>query len=111
MCSSEQVRGGWSPRALAEAEPGPEMVAALDTLVLDELSSDDRLWVLEAWERVNAWTAARTHQAVASFVGPADPSGREPARDELAAAMRWGRGAAQTRIDHARQLSEVLPGV
>jgi hypothetical protein len=31
-------------------------------------------------------------------------------RDELAAAMRWGRGAAQTRIDHARQLTDVLPG-
>src|SRR5882724_10616152 len=109
MCSTQGVAEALSPRALAAAEPGPEVYAGLAALDLASLSADDKLYVVEAWERLGASVAAWTHQAVASFVGPADPSGREPARDELAAAMRWGRGAAQTRIDHARQLVEVLP--
>src|SRR5882724_9022274 len=109
MCSTPGVAEALSPRALAEAEPGPELMAALDALEVEGLSADDKLYVLEAWERLAAHVTARSHRAVSAFAGPADPSGREPMRDELAAAMRWGRGAAQTRIDQARQLVEVLP--
>jgi hypothetical protein len=110
MCSTLGVAVVWTPRALAEAEPGPELLAALAGLDVEGLSADDKLYVVEAWEHLTAHVTAGSHQAVARFAGPADPSGREPMRDELAAAMRWSRGVAQTRIDHARQLSDVLPG-
>ena len=109
MCSTSGVAEVWTPAALAQAEPGLEMIAALETLVLADLSRDDQLYVVEAWERVAAYVAARSHAAVASFAGPVDRSGQEPAREELVAALRWGPGTAQIRIDQARHLTEVLP--
>src|SRR5664279_1027683 len=108
MCSISGVAAAWTPLALAEAEPGPEVFAALAALDVEGLCADDRLSVLEGWERLAAYTAARTHQVVAVFAGPAKPGG-EPMRDELAMAMGWSRGVAQTRIDHARHLTHVLP--
>ena len=110
MCSTPGVAVALSPAALAEAVPGPEVFAALAALDLASLSADDRLFGLEAWERLAAYIAARTHEVVAVFAGAAKPSGEEPMRDELAMAMRWSRGVAQTRIDHARHLTDVLPG-
>ncbi len=58
MCSSEQVAVAWTPRALAEAEPGPEVHAALAALDVEALSAGDRLYVLEAWERLVAHVTA-----------------------------------------------------
>ena len=102
-------------RQLAEADPGPDMIAMLGLLDPASLSADDRLYVVQAWERVCAWAAAQAQAAVAAFSGPAVGGGAaagdglELGRDELAAALRLGRGTAQTRMDHARVLLDRLP--
>jgi hypothetical protein len=99
-----------APRDLAQAKPSSATVSALEALDVELLSADDRLYVVEAWERVAAWVAARGHAAVAALVGEADPEGQDYVREELAAALRLGRGTAQLRIDQARALTTELPG-
>ncbi len=102
-------------RQLAEADPGPDMIAMLGLLDPASLSPDDRLYVVQAWDRVCAWAAAQGQAAMAAFSGPAvddagaPGEGLELGRDELAAALRLGRGTAQTRMDQARVLLDRLP--
>jgi len=54
-------------RQLAEADPGPDMIAMLGLLDPASMSADDRLYVVQAWERVCAWAAAQAQAAVAAF--------------------------------------------
>ncbi len=115
MCSSLQVAEAGSVHDLATSVPGPELIARLLAVDVDLLSADERLSVVQGWERVAGWVSAQSHRAVAEFAGPADDdaaAGGEPdlCREDLAAALHLGRMAAQTRIDHARLLATVLPG-
>ena len=118
MCSTPTSSASVTPCELAAAQPGAATIAVLEGLQavdLDALSVDDRLYVVEAWDRAAAWVAARAHRAVAAFAGPGglEPDGSpdlELCREDLAAALRLGRGTAQLRIDQARALTTVLPG-
>jgi hypothetical protein len=108
------VPASMTPRELAQAQPCAAMVMVLEAVEPDPLSADDRLYLVEAWDRVASWVAARSHRAVAGFAGPGGPEpdggpDQEWRRDELAAALRLGRGTAHVRIDEARRLTAQLP--
>jgi Domain of unknown function (DUF222) len=115
MCTTPVATASLTPRELAQAKPSAAMVSALEAVDWDALSADDRLYLVEAWDRVASWVAARSHRAVAAFAGPGGP---EPdgspdqvlCREDLAAALRLGSGTAQARIDQARALAALLPG-
>jgi hypothetical protein len=98
-------------RQLAEADPGPDLIVLLGLIDLDLLDADDRLYIVQAWERVAAWVAACAQEAMAAYAGPVPPEGDpELGRDCLAAALRLSRSTAQSRMDHARARRDLLPG-
>jgi len=83
------------------------VLAGIDVARLDP---PDRVAVLLAWERQNAWVHAQL-QAATVAVGGAEPStDHDWGREEVAVALTMSsRGAAQ-RLHVARMLTESLPG-
>ena len=94
--------------ALLAAAPGPDVMAALTALDLAALSEPDRLVVLEVWERQQHWVWAQTLTATASFAGQQPVDSDDFVREDVRAALRLSRPAAQDRIDTARLLATIL---
>jgi Domain of unknown function (DUF222) len=95
-------------RLLAEAEPGLSVMATLGVFDPTELSDDDRLYFVEAWERQQAWVAAQAIPALVTIAGVRPDRSDEFAREEVRAALRLSAVGAQQRIDVARALSGPL---
>lgn len=105
---------------LLASEPDAWMVGALAALDADgvELSADDRLTMVQCWDRVAAWVSSRQLAAVAvACPEPVPLADAHPAvwpdddwsREELAAATNQSPAAADRRIALARRLRATLP--
>lgn len=105
--------------------PGVELAEALTRLEPADASGHDLVEAIRAWERLASWAAARQLACIAELayrrpvVGPeADqtpppvqraPQVSEFAADEIAAALRTSRRAADQRLDLALTLADRLP--
>ena len=98
---------GW----VVELPPGPESLALLCSLDAESLSSEERLLVLQAWERQHAWMSAQLQAATVAAAGPEPTTANDWAQDEVAAALRLPTRSAHNKIQLARTLTEALPGV
>jgi hypothetical protein len=105
---------------LLASEPDAWMVGALAALEADgvQLSADDRLTMVQCWDRVAAWVSSRQLAAVAVAcpepisLGDAHPAAcpdDDWSREELAAATNQSPAAADRRITLARRLLAALP--
>ncbi|HYT10281.1 MAG TPA: DUF222 domain-containing protein, partial [Mycobacteriales bacterium] len=108
-----------------DGPPGPRLAAALDTTSAAGLGDPDLIDAIAGWERLAAWAAAGQLAALAEFAhrrprdlldhppGHADtghpgvPEVSEFAVDELAAALRLGRGTAGNRLVTAVELTRL----
>ena len=61
MCSSTGL-----VQQLAGAQPSAEVVTALTGIDPAALCPDDRVWLVQGWERVQHWTAAQSARVVAT---------------------------------------------
>jgi hypothetical protein len=106
--SGEEADAGLSVLALLERvaaeQPGPQVIAALAGFDPEELGGDERAVWLAAWDRQMCWMSARQQTGIIA-VAAATPAGDDDwGREEVAAALRLSPGAAQLRLDVARQL-------
>ncbi len=110
---------------VCDLEPGPFLQSVLLMLNPASLSASDAVRYLQAHERVTSWWASRQSAALIAAAGKT-PSVEdfvlldrlcgterevrisERARDEVAAALRWGPVTTQSRIDQARLLTGPL---
>ncbi len=110
---------------VCDLEPGSFLQSVLLMLNPASLSASDAVRYLQAHERVTSWWASRQSAALIAAVGRT-PSVEEfvlldrlagterevriseRARDEVAAALRWGPVTTQSRIDQARLLTGPL---
>ncbi len=110
---------------VCDLEPGSFLQSVLLMLDPASLSASDALRYLQAHERVTSWWASRQSAALIAAAGRT-PSVEEfvlldrlcgterevriseRARDEVAAALRWGPVTTQSRIDQARLLTGPL---
>ena len=105
-------------RSLALAVPGVEILAALEGLdpaAVAGWSADDRLYLVQAWERAGAWVAARGAAALAGFVGPVPITEAQVETDRVVSedvrlALRLSITGTVQRIAEARALRFMLPG-
>jgi hypothetical protein len=120
MCSNESVGPGGpdTPRPvqdLACAQPSGELVTELVQIDPADLSPDDRVWLAQAWERVQHWTAAQSARVVATVEStmPATPGfvDDDPDRSaaaELSLALKLTEDGARARLHTARALQTTL---
>ena len=120
MCSNERVGPGGpdTPRPvqdLACAQPSAELVMELVQIDPADLSPDDRVWLAQAWERVQHWTAAQSARVVATVEStmPATPGfvDDDPDRSaaaELSLALKLTENGARARLHTARALQTSL---
>ena len=112
MCTNEPTSTAGAAQldvaALLLAAPGLEVMAALTALDLAALSESDRLIVLEVWERQQHWVWAQTMTATLAFAGQQPIDSDDFVREDVRAALRLSRPAAQDRIDTARLLASPL---
>ncbi|HEX7105789.1 MAG TPA: DUF222 domain-containing protein [Acidothermaceae bacterium] len=94
-----------------ELPPGPESMAMLCSLDAETLPADERVLVLQAWERQHAWLSAQVQAAVVAAAGPEPTTADDWAKDEVAAALRLSIRSAHNKVHLARVLTEELPGV
>ena len=104
---------------LSDLEPGVSAMAYLRSVEPAELDPSERVLVLQAWERQQAWVMAQTQLALLAVAGPepTPANGAEEAqwaqddwsRDEVAAALGLSGQAAGKRIHVARVLNRCLP--
>ncbi len=110
---------------VCDLEPGSFLQSVLLMLDPTSLSASDAVRYLQAHERVPSWWASRQSAALIAAAGKT-PSVEEfvlldrlagtereiriaeLARDEVAAALRWGPVTTQSRIDQARLLTGPL---
>ncbi len=110
---------------VCDLEPGSFLQSVLLMLDPASLSASDALRYLQAHDRVTSWWASRQSAALIAAAGRT-PSVEEfvlldrlcgterevriseRARDEVAAALRWGPVTTQSRIDQARLLTGPL---
>ncbi len=110
---------------VCDLEPGSFLQSVLLMLNPASLSASDAVRYLQAHERVTSWWASRQSAALIAAAGRT-PSVEEfvlldrlcgterevriseRARDEVAAALRWGPVTTQSRIDQARLLTGPL---
>lgn len=80
------------------------MLAAVDPA---DLSGEQRVDLIKAWERVASWVSARQHVALASVVESTEELGLAGhlARHEVGAALRLAPGTAYDRCRRARELT------
>ncbi len=110
---------------VCDLEPGLFVQSVLEMLDPASLSASDALRYLQVHDRVTSWWASRQSAALIAAAGTT-PSVEEfvlldrlagterevriaeLARDEVAAALRWGPVTTQSRIDQARLLTGPL---
>ncbi len=110
---------------VCDLEPGSFLQSVLLMLNPASLSASDALRYLQAHERVTSWWASRQSAALIAAAGTTPTVEQfvvldrlsnterevrisERARDEVAAALRWGPVTTQSRIDQARLLTGPL---
>ena len=108
MCTNTSPAAPVDVAALLAATPGLAVMAALTALDLAALSESDRLIVLEVWERQQHWVWAQTLTATLAFAGQQPVDSDDFVREDVRAALRLSRPAAQDRIDTARLLASPL---
>ena len=105
---------------LLDFEPGRAMVGYLLSLDVESLDERSASVVLTLVERQQAWLAEFAVRVTARVAGPTpppDPDSTDPfGRDSIdgganlvAATLGMTSGAAQSRVDTARSITEVLP--
>jgi hypothetical protein len=102
---------GSSLESLLMMEPGPAAMVMLCSIDASRLDADDRLTVIEAWRRQEAWVAAASQASIVAAAKPCGPS-REDAQwqqEIVARALRLPVGTATDRVETARVLTEKLP--
>jgi hypothetical protein len=90
-------------------QPGPStmaLLASIDPAVLDPY---DRLCLLQAWERQNAWLMAQQQVAMIGLIGPGPKLDSDWVREEVACGLRISGDAAGHRMHVARVLHRQLP--
>jgi len=110
---------------VCDVEPGLFVASILEMLDPSSLNARDAVRYLEVHERVASWWASRQSVALVAAAGRV-PSTQEfvlldrlsqtervvriaeLARDDIAAALRWGPMSTQSRIDQARLLAGPL---
>lgn len=110
---------------VCDVEPGLFVASVLEMLDPSSLSARDAVRYLQVHERVASWWASRQSVALVAAAGRV-PSTQEfvlldrlsetervvriaeLARDDIAAALRWGPMSTQSRIDQARLLAGPL---
>ena len=118
MSTGVDVPLGSVARSLALAAPGMETLAVLEGLdpgAVAGWSADDRLYLVQAWERAAAWVAARGAVALADFVGPVPITAAQVETDRVVSedvrlALRLSIMGTVQRIAEARALRFMLPG-
>ena len=112
MCSNDSTftagAAGRDVAALLAAPAGLEVIRVLTVLDPMGLSEADRLVLLEVHEKQQAWLAALAVPAVVAFAGTTPVDSDDFVREDLRAALRLSRPAAQDRIDTARLLATIL---
>ena len=95
---------------LSSLEPGPAAIAYLHSLNLQELTADDRVAVLQAWEANAAWLSAATQPVLTAVAGaaPSDVNDHDWGACEVAAALRLSDRTADVRVHAARTLTGKL---
>ena len=100
---------------LATTQPSAAVITELARIDPATLSPQDRLWLVQAWEHAQHWTAARTATAIAAITSATpDPTGYEdddPDRStaaELSLTLRLSENGARTRLATARALHDQL---
>jgi hypothetical protein len=98
---------------LTGLEPGVTAAAFLRSLDVAELDDAERVEVLKAWERQQAWTAAHTQAAMLAVAGGEPDEIVDDAddfsREEIALALRLSPRSAGKRLHTARMLAACLP--
>lgn len=97
---------------LAGGAGSPGAMAILAGTNPRHLTSAERVDLVRAWERQAAWVSSQQLQAIAALADPGAGEGRDLlpdlvedwCREELSVALHVTGGAAQTRLDLARQL-------
>lgn len=108
MCSTPQAGAQVDVRALLAAAPGLAVMAELERIDAFALGTDERLVLVEAWEKQQAWVAAQTLTPMVAVVGAAPVDADDFVREDVRAALHLSRGAAQERIEVARLLHTTL---
>ncbi|HEY5183884.1 MAG TPA: DUF222 domain-containing protein, partial [Actinomycetes bacterium] len=121
MRSNEHPEGRADPdgcgpaERLARAVPSAAVVTELVRIDPADLSPDDRVWLAQAWERVQNWAAAQSAQVVAAVVstfpttpGYVDDDPDRSAAGELSLALRLTQNGARARLEVARALQSTL---
>jgi len=110
---------------VCDVEPGLFVASILEMLDPASLSAPDAVRYLQVHERVASWWASRQSVALVAAAGRVPSSQEfvlldrlsqtervvriaELARDDIAAALRWGPMSTQSRIDQARLLAGPL---
>ena len=118
MSTGVDVPAASVARSLALAAPGVETMAVLEGLDPGAVAgwpADDRLYLVQAWERAGAWVAARGAVALAGFVGPvpiteAQVETERVVSEDVRLALRLSIMGTVQRIAEARALRFMLPG-
>ncbi|MCL2668029.1 MAG: 13E12 repeat family protein, partial [Micrococcales bacterium] len=117
------AQGGFVPAGLAGMAPGPQLVAVLEQVDMDQVSDSDLVVVLAASERMASWAyevSARASAQVADRVARAAcRAGRKDygygrssaAAQEVALALGCSRGSAARLVSQGRALAGVIPDV
>ena len=108
MCSSSPVAVEGDVRALLEAAPGLEVMAALRGVDRAALSVWDRLVVVEVWEKQAAWVAAQSAAVLVDVVDSHPVDDDDFIREDVRAALHLSNYHACERIDVARALHTTL---
>jgi hypothetical protein len=103
------------PRDLAAAQPSAQVITELVRIDHAGLSPDDRVWLAQAWERAQSWTAAQSAAVVATVEstlpvtpGYVDDDPDRSAAAELSLALQLTENGARLRLDTARALQSTL---
>jgi Domain of unknown function (DUF222) len=83
-------------------------MAALAAVEASALSADERLTVVEAWEKQQGWVAAQAASELVAVVGERPVDADDFVREDVRAALNLSRHAAVQRVDVARALATRL---
>src|SRR3954471_25065561 len=83
--------------ALAEMPPGPRLVAALSGIDRSRLSADERLTVVECWERCRHWIDGEQQADLAALHADPTHGDADWCRTEVGLALHLHESAASNR--------------
>ncbi len=88
------------------APPSLDVAAVLSTLEPQRLPGDERVQLIQAWERLSSWVAAQQQAALAAVVDATEGLGLPGhlARHEVGAALRLSPGPAYDRCRRAQEI-------